>query len=1097
MATLQEFRKRSARRIILGEIPEDLEMIESDWLLRLIRQYVPKQRDGIERHRERGRRQAFQYPAMFHVPGAPRTTRPVSANGHVTFHFAKNCVVGREAGAFDHYSARKAAIAAMTGQEIDSGEGQSATLEMQELEDHAARLDHYAQGHGGDPGHAPEGFTNLSQDEEVRKVQWRAIEAHERGTRANPDGKGPGITLFYDRAPSLFDAAATDPACPDGLRRVIAREQKRAAKGKPFSASRAARGSRWTDESAFATYGWLKTHTLWPYEGDGSAPVAKVSEGRAVQTHLAGEGEYHRDMDAAARARVRMGLVAFVQDQANEPVQRGDGSFIPMTIFDHRPDGLNDARNLHYHFLMGTRRAKVGTDGALIFDDRKVDAITRQDWLDRMRGEIARLTNVELASIGASERFHPGTLVEMGAAQVDADIAPMQKLHGRRTVLERAGFSTDLGLGNDLEGWRRRFAAADRVHASTVAGIERDFSGEVRKAARAQALEAAHLRHEAAHIAILVEIARSRADQTAHYAPHYAEAAKSTEAAKGWEARGVEAKAWLARLDIELAPERAGLAERFTRAEQIEAALKAPHVEPTIAVSATELRAPRARSIETQSAPNLADLHRAVDLIAKAPLYISQRANGALFIAGKDDPEGLVYGHDLSPVQKRLGALRAVQARELAPVQAYARKHGMRALYDRQSPQSSAWLQDAITRWRDTPVMHRWATGQGMRVAPVPVMPRVPAAMLRRGAIRFLDDMPSLADLPALDAIPSMADMRSLDEMPTAQDRTRRDEPGADSLAAKRDAGRPNLTPVDDPDFALPPLTLAECFERPMNDMPTANQLSTLFLAMERIPLRLVDYHGRLRIDRRDDPDGLINDKVIAQHGIQQRLRHVQRQRDVGIAAPPVAPAVVAAWHASGVDAFAADVTAFDHIFVEPHGSHAPSAGSPLHAALGGNAHWLGRDDVKARLAACYHYQRMVRQDILFDLVRDADPDPGRKRGRPASTPQERMRHAEDPVLARERAWLVDGAVRHERRAIGNRLFAATMAAISAGESPETLCILADAARAQPNYRDIAGALPDIARKIHAVSSAPARGIYFERPCRRQGRDRDPGRTLR
>lgn len=127
---------------------------------------------------------------------------------------------------------------------------------------------------------------------------------------------------------------------------------------------------------------------------------------------------------------------------------------------------LND----HFHWLIGTRRARYAENGALEFEPTKVHAITRDGWIDTLREELARLTNVELAAIGADVRYHPGTLEEMGI-----DAVAQQKMHGRRTVLERAGVSTALGLSNDAEGWRRAFAAAARDHEAAIAVIDSEL----------------------------------------------------------------------------------------------------------------------------------------------------------------------------------------------------------------------------------------------------------------------------------------------------------------------------------------------------------------------------------------------------------------------------------------------------------------------------------------------------------------------------------------------------------------------------------------------------------------------------------------------
>jgi len=686
MLSLTGFGKRFCRRVI-RDLPQDLEAMECEDPLGVLRHHVPRLIDGITRHT--GTRQpAYAHRALFGIPGSPPHSRLRSPEGNISFHFAKNVVEGRPARAFDDYAQGKGAEVVL---EPDAVRAQEIEADIDRAGINGAAKHAYVRGHGGPGGGPADGWTNLKSPSD-----WDTIEAFERDRRVNPDGNPPGISIFYDRAPALFDGLASQPACPAGLRKVISKEQARVAAGRPLADRKARDGMRWTDERAFTTYAWIKSQPGWPKHADKDNRPARVSEGRAVQTHVAGEGEYHAALDKAARARIRAGMIDIVQRQRNVASETADGWFLPMTICDHAASGLNDPLNDHFHWLIGTRRARYTEDDELEFEQTKVHAITRDGWIDTLREELARLTNVELAAIDADVRYHPGTLEEMGIHAV-----AQQKMHGRRTVLERAGVSTERGLSNDAEGWRRAFAAAGQDHKAALATLDRELppADLQHKAAREARIAATGLRHEAAQIQILIDMSRSRSVRTLQFAPEYAAEASNSRAAQGWRARCQEAECHLAALDIELTAERDDVAERLTRAEALE-------IEARALLAARQRQEP-VRAADQSVAPPASDPQRAVDIIARAPLFIDE-AEGRLFVDRRDDPDGLVAGVDLSGVQRRLVGIRASQQRELAQVQAFARRHGADALFDDACETHSAWFQSAVARWRETPVLQRY-----------------------------------------------------------------------------------------------------------------------------------------------------------------------------------------------------------------------------------------------------------------------------------------------------------------------------------------------------------------------------------------------------
>ena len=776
MVSLLGFQKRFCSRVI-RDLPADLEATKCEDPLGILRHHVPRLIDRIARDGGE-RRPAYTHRASFAIPGSPASSRLRSSEGHIPFHFAKNVVEGRTAQGFDAYARGK-------GRAVEPVE-QGSAQEIEAGIDGAAK-DAYLRGHGGRDGAPADGWTNLEDPS-----HWDAIEAFERDRRPNPDGNPPGISIFYDRAPQLFDDIARLPDCPAGLCRLIGKEQARVATGRALSDRKARDGVRWIDKRAFDIYAWIKTQPHWPDRVDKDTRPVRVSGGRAVQTHLAGEGEYHAALEQAARARIRAGMIDLVQRQRNPGRNPDAGWFVPMTICDHVPDGLNDPLNDHFHWLIGTRRARYTGDGDLEFEPNKVNAITRDGWIDTMREELARLTNVELAAIGADVRYHPGTLAEMGI-----DAPAQQKMHGRRTVIERAGISTERGLSNDTEAWRRAFAAAAADHDAALATIDRDLSAaDVRlEPARTARIEAADLRHEAAQIAILIDMSRSRSERTIRFAPEYAARASSPRAVTGWLTRGGEAERHLQALDAELKSERDGVTDRLARAERMEAE------ETALLAGGAAAKVARqddiARASDDTIVPRAADTHRAVDIIARAPLFIDD-IDGRLVVAPRDDPDALVLGVDLAGVQRRLAGIRAAQQRELAQVQAFARRHGANAVFDEACDTHSPWFQGTLRKWRDTPVMQRYLAEREAFFADGRRADAGERQIHRGRRTEGFGDVADLDDLPSLAELPFLADLAG--NAGRAPDHGElRDEPDSADPAKATPASTPparDLTPV-------------------------------------------------------------------------------------------------------------------------------------------------------------------------------------------------------------------------------------------------------------------------------------------------------------
>ena len=484
MPTVTFYRERYCRRVV-RDLPDDLQ--PEDWdILGVLRSRVAKQL-AAQASPARGT-PVWNRKPQFNIPASPPSSRPVSAGNERSFHLGVNEPAERSARSFDRYAASKGAIA--TALNV------AKTPEHEEAAG-AAIYDAYAVSHGGAAELIPDHYTNLSSDPEIRAGQWDAIEAHERSLRVNCEPGPPRIAIFYERAPELFDRAALLAGCPEGLHTLIAKEQRRVAAGKVLPPRKQTLGAEWVNDGAPGAQAWLERLSGWDADGDSQRRLSRTSEGRAVLTHVSGEIEYPVELagNLEARRTIRLGLAAWLDSQRNKDDTTGDDSILPIAVFDHLPDRINDRRNVHCHFLVGTRRVTVGEDGSLSFAEHKVNVISRKGFHERLRGKFADLVNVELERIAVDQRLHPGTHDEMG---IDGAI-PNRKLFGRAVILERAGVPTTYGLDNDIENWRRRFARARKSYDARLAEIEDTKASD---ALKATIRRAALLRYEAEEIGL-------------------------------------------------------------------------------------------------------------------------------------------------------------------------------------------------------------------------------------------------------------------------------------------------------------------------------------------------------------------------------------------------------------------------------------------------------------------------------------------------------------------------------------------------------------------------------------------------------------------
>lgn len=697
VSTIRLIRRRASQRMVAG-LPLDVEDLELDDPLELL---VGRVREVLEKWQapERGKPPAARR-ARFGIPAAPLSSRLRSSAGIETLHFAVNPTRDRSAASFDRYSTQK----------------EDQEIAIEELRP-AAKFDGYALGHGTgeELAQSPSMVTTLDPDADVRQRQWDEIERHERGLRRNALPGPPRINIRFERDPELLLEIAGRGDCPSGLRSVIMAERDRVARGEELPARLVQNGVPWISDDAPRAMNWLRTLPAWTHHEANGSPCAKLSPGRGVVTVLAGELELPSCLDQQGRSAVMHGFNNHVQGLV--PKETVDDapipSVIPLLAVEHRPGQLNDDRNVHLHFQIATRAVKIGPGGEPIFDEHKVTDLTAKGAIYRLRSAVAELINIELERLDAGYRLSPKSYAELGI-----EAAIQVKLSGERTVLERAGVPTSLGITNAAEGWRREFAKAQAAHAAELTLLdqrdgaarerikrsrdeeEREQRERERAAAYDDTARALALQLEIAEIGIHIAMARSRPDLTARYAEGYADKARrdgrDTWDSSIWRERGKAAEDCLARLDQALSLERQAIMEREAEAARltVRANARYAHIEQSPELAVSEAMPPQ--------------LHpaRAVTLIAKRGLYLS-RIDGQLGVRQEHDPEGLVRGVDLTGQGGRLEGVRASQERELGQLRARIRKRGPESLNDEALTDSTDWMRAAARRWRDTAILRK------------------------------------------------------------------------------------------------------------------------------------------------------------------------------------------------------------------------------------------------------------------------------------------------------------------------------------------------------------------------------------------------------
>lgn len=416
----------------------------------------------------------FMLVPDFAIPG-PFADRPMSTNGHVSFHFSRDIVTKGPGGSsilhaasgarrlsssapadHDSYVARPEAVMALTAADFDSYAGRESAVEL--LGDGEVAL-----------------LTNISFDPAVRRDYWHKVHKCERTAQAD--------VLEFHRS-RLSTSSWLQIASIDGLPAKV-----REMAVKMAAAKRAKSNTKKPDaelEMDRVEAGKLLSVVrdeivAWDWK---KSPI-RIRRGRGGRTQFRLTAEFPLGIDAPARMRI---TAAFCRDL--------DAIGVMYTAAIHAPDHHNDERNFHLHIAYHDRPARQLEDGRWDFEIRekvegqwnrfrypyrqpKIGEPTRDPdgrnsreygaaQIYLMREKFASLCNTELKKAGIGRLFDPRSYDAMGIDQ-----PPTKPLDPRPAALEAVGIPTRRGIENSEIIWtaelQRNIKACNEVGKTRAA----------------------------------------------------------------------------------------------------------------------------------------------------------------------------------------------------------------------------------------------------------------------------------------------------------------------------------------------------------------------------------------------------------------------------------------------------------------------------------------------------------------------------------------------------------------------------------------------------------------------------------------------------
>jgi len=319
-------------------------------------------------------------------------------------------------------------------------------------------------------------FTNIDHRADRRAEFWRLVEERER--EASPDR----IAFTVQDNAAFWAAAAAHPKCPAKLSEALA------------VADPAKRLSIEVDDNVemrrflMSVPGWPDTgpkrrgETPDAYKERAGMAPCKFQDGRGGRVQYRIIGELPHELDVKGRASI---LKTF-----SEEFEKRN---LPYVSVMHAPDHTNNDKNWHFHLVYYDRPCrrltaediantpadenpknkvvepvpqtavgdwdftvaeKYKTSSREIrerypFAQEKVKEVSRQqDWIEKLRGTLADITNDHLQEGRVQRRVDPRRHSEMG---IHSD--PQEHLGTKLANLEAMGIATPRGVSNEERQW--------------------------------------------------------------------------------------------------------------------------------------------------------------------------------------------------------------------------------------------------------------------------------------------------------------------------------------------------------------------------------------------------------------------------------------------------------------------------------------------------------------------------------------------------------------------------------------------------------------------------------------------------------------------
>ncbi len=444
-------------------------------------------------------------------PGVAPTTKPKSAAGGETFHFALTAVsktspftralTGEREGAaaahesyieredapeqFEHAQARFIENAGRLAGRILPKDVDIA-IQGQEYIERQGALEAAAQN-----ANALSMYGNLPANYDERLAFWEAVEAHEREPRTHD------LSLDPSKNPEVWQRIANDPMAPKEVLAAAALPKKTISLGRGKDAkTREVLGElKLTEARALEVLAYLKSVK-------GSSKLASWTPGRGghVQMRLIISLPYELSADD------RIALLKSFCDSQFRNLKADDGASVdvPFWAVVHKPEATSDDRNYHAHIVFSERPARQIQDpktGDPVWDfaysetirdskrtsrirhpkeQPKVRSLNDRQWPHRARTKYAQLANSLLEDRGISKRLDPRSYKDMGI-----EIDPIQRMKPNDSAKEKKGQNSATGAKTIDAQWDRINASLDqRFSLKTFyppPAQQTRFDGEIRR----------------------------------------------------------------------------------------------------------------------------------------------------------------------------------------------------------------------------------------------------------------------------------------------------------------------------------------------------------------------------------------------------------------------------------------------------------------------------------------------------------------------------------------------------------------------------------------------------------------------------------------